>query len=226
MSTLYMVATPIGNLQDITLRALDTLRAVDCVACEDTRKTGMLLKSFEIKKPLLSYHSHNMESSISRICTRLESGESVAYVTDAGTPGISDPGTALVKEARSRGIPVVPIPGVSAVTTLVSAAGIPGKSHFFEGFLSPKQGRRYKRVQQLAEMEENFVIYESPHRIVKLMDDLADIAPERDMCLGRELTKIHEELLSGTVSEVAEMIRSRDKQRGEFTLFISGKKKD
>ena len=226
MATLFVVGTPIGNLRDITLRALETLERVDIAACEDTRHTGKLLRAHGIEKRVISCHSHNKEGAIRRICSLLDEGKDVAYLTDAGTPGISDPGAELVSEARNKKHRIVPIPGPSAMTALMSAAGIGGKTTTFEGFLSPKGGRRRKRLAELIERRENFILYESPHRIVNLLTDLADLAPERLICLGREMTKMHEEFIDGTAAEILLKISQKSKILGEFSLFVSGKKKN
>ncbi|HDQ14782.1 MAG TPA: 16S rRNA (cytidine(1402)-2'-O)-methyltransferase [Sediminispirochaeta sp.] len=225
MATLYIVATPIGNLQDITFRALETLRGVDTVACEDTRHTGKLLKHFEISKPLLSCRSQNEEQAAVRIIGLLREGRDVAYVSDAGTPGLSDPGARLVQAVRREGIPVVPIPGPSALTTLISASGMTGRSFIFDGFLSPKAGKRQKRLDELLEREENFVLYESPHRIVKILAYIAEKEPGREVFLGRELTKLHEERLYGTALELFEDLNDRKSIKGEIVILVSGKKK-
>ncbi len=226
MARLYIVATPIGNLKDITLRALETLEQVDVIACEDTRHTGKLLAAHSIKKPLVSFHSHSTEGAVKKILSFLGEGKEVAYVSDAGTPGLSDPGVKLVRAVREKQHPVTPIPGPSALTTLISAAGIPGKSFLFDGFLSPKQGKRTKRLQELLEQEENVLLYESPHRIVKLLETLADLATRRFLCVGREMTKLHEELLTGTAEEILNRLREKSAIKGEFTVFIAGNKND
>ena len=225
MSTLYIVSTPIGNLDDITLRALETFRKVDVIACEDTRHTMKLLNHHDIHKKLVSCHANAEEGAAGRIIGLLNEGKDVAFASDAGAPGLSDPGSILVRFVRDGGFPVVPIPGPSAVTTLASVAGIRGKGFFFEGFLSPKRGRRRKRIEELAAMEESFLLFESPFRFIKLMADLADICPERPIFVGREMTKIHEEYLEGTCKSVYEMAIERGNFKGEFSLLVSGKKK-
>jgi 16S rRNA (cytidine1402-2'-O)-methyltransferase len=221
MGTLFMVATPIGNLEDITMRALETLRAVDVIACEDTRHTQRLLSRYTIQKRLIACHAHNEAASADGIVKLLDEGNDVAFVSDAGTPGVSDPGTKVVRAVRAAGFPIVPIPGVSAVATLVSVSGFIGKTFFFEGFLSPKAGRRKKRLLQLLEREETFVLYESPFRIVKLLEELAVLAPTRRVLVGREMTKAFEEFVEGTAEEVATGFSGRTSIKGEFAICVS-----
>ena len=221
MSTLYIVGTPIGNLGDITFRAVETFKSVDVVAAEDTRHTLQLLNHLEIKKPLVSCRSQNEEAASQKIIRMLDEGQTVAYASDAGTPGISDPGAILAGLARKAGHTVVPIPGASAFASLVSVAGAGGKTLVFEGFLSPKPGRRRSRLKELMEMEAAIVLYESPFRIVKLLTDIADIDSERRVVVGRELTKMHEEIVEGTAQELLEDFASRSKIQGEFAVFIS-----
>ena len=224
MSTLYIVGTPIGNLGDITYRALETFKAVDVIACEDTRHTLQLLNHFEIKKPLVSCRAQNEQSAAQKIVRLLDEGQTVAYASDAGTPGISDPGAVLVDVAREAGHDVVPIPGACAFVSLASVAGSGGKSLLFEGFLSPKPGRRRSRLRELMATGFAFVLYESPFRIVKLLADIADIQCERRIVVGRELTKLHEEIVEGTAAEVLENFAGRSKILGEFAVFVSGSK--
>jgi 16S rRNA (cytidine1402-2'-O)-methyltransferase len=224
MSTLYIVGTPIGNLGDITFRAIETFKTVDVIAAEDTRHTLQLLTHFEIRKPLVSCRAQNEEFAGQKIIRMLAEGQTVAYASDAGTPGISDPGAVLAGLARKAGHDVVPIPGPSAFATLVSVAGAGGKTLIFEGFLSPKPGRRRLRLRELAATGDAFVLYESPFRIVKLLTDLADIESERRVVVGRELTKLHEEIVEGTVAEMRDNFAARDKILGEFAVFVSGNK--
>ena len=224
MSELFIVATPIGNLGDITYRAIETLKSVDYVAAEDTRHTLQLLNHFEIKKPLISCRAQNEAEVSKKIIALMEEGKSIAFASDAGTPGISDPGAVLVSEVRKAGFTVVPIPGASAFATLVSVAGTGGKTIIFEGFLSPKPGRRKNRVKELLLTGAAFVLYESPFRIVKLLNDIADIDSNRRVVVGRELTKLHEEIVDGTAKEVYEDFASRTKILGEFAIFVSGNK--
>lgn len=226
MSTLYIVATPIGNLKDITLRALEVLREVDVVACEDTRQTLKLLNAHGIRKRLVSCRADNELQSAEGICRLLGEGQSVAYATDAGTPSVSDPGGALVQAVRRAGYPVVPIPGPSALAAIVSVAGIRGGAVTFEGFLSPKSGKRRARLAELLARGEPFVLYESPFRLLKLMRDLADLSPERELIVGREMTKVHEEYRAATASELLAEFESRGRILGEFSVLVSGMKKD
>lgn len=225
VSELYIVGTPIGNLGDITFRALETLKKVDFVAAEDTRHTLQLLTHFEIRKPLISCRSQNEEFASDKIITLLDEGKTVAYASDAGTPGISDPGAVLASLARKAGHKVIPIPGPSAFATLASVAGAGGKTLIFEGFLSPKPGRRRSRLKELLATGDAIILYESPFRIVKLLKDIADIESERRVVVGRELTKLHEEISDGTAAEILEDYSSRTKVLGEFAVFISGNKK-
>ena len=225
MNTLYVVATPIGNLEDITIHAIKVLQSVDTIACEDTRHTLKLLNAHGISKRLISCHSRTEKPAAERIVSLLNKGEDVAYVSDAGTPGMSDPGSVLVNEVRSEGHAVVPVPGPSAASTLISVAGIRGKGYFFEGFLSPKKGRRRSRLNELVAREEPFLLFESPHRIVKLLEDLADICSDRPICIGREMTKFHEEYIDGTCQSALQKLKEQDTVRGEFSLLVGGKKK-
>ena len=224
MSTLYIVGTPIGNLGDITFRAIETFKSVDVIAAEDTRHTLQLLTHFEIRKPLISCRSQNEEVAGQKIIKLLDNGQTVAYASDAGTPGISDPGAVLAGLAREAGHTVVPIPGPTAFATLVSVAGAGGKTLIFEGFLSPKPGRRRSRLRELMGTGDAFVLYESPFRIVKLLTDVADIESTRRVVVGRELTKLHEEIIGGTAAEMRDEFSSRAKVLGEFAVFISGNK--
>ena len=225
MSELYIVATPIGNLGDITFRALETLKNVDVIAAEDTRHTLELLTHFEIRKPLISCRAQNEEFASEKIIKLLDEGQKVAYASDAGTPGISDPGAILAGLARKAGHTVIPIPGASAFATLASVAGAGGKTLIFEGFLSPKPGRRRSRLRELLATGDAVIVYESPFRIVKLLTDIAEIDSERRVVVGRELTKLHEEITDGTAKEVLDDYSSRQKILGEFAVFISGVKK-
>jgi len=224
VSELYIVATPIGNLGDITYRALETFKTVDVIACEDTRHTLQLLTHFGIRKPLVSCRARNEEEASKRVLEILKKGQKVAYASDAGTPALSDPGSVLVRAARDAGHAVIPIPGASAFATLLSVAGGYDKSVVFEGFLSPRPGRRRGRLRELAETGFGFVLYESPFRIVKLLTELAEIDGERMVVVGRELTKLYEEIVSGTAIEVRDSFADREKILGEFSVYVSGKK--
>ena len=225
MATLYIVATPIGNLGDITIRALDVLKQVDTIACEDTRHTRKLLTHYEISKSLLSCRSQNEVQAARKVIDLLEEGKDCAFVSDAGTPGLSDPGARLVEEVRGAGFGVVPLPGPSAMTSLLSVAGFGGRTLTFDGFLSPKGGKRKKRIEELLEREENFVLYESPHRILKVLADIAEKEPERKIIVGREMTKIHEEFVTGPAREVSQAFMERNSLKGEFVILVSGRKK-
>jgi len=220
MSILYMVATPIGNLQDLTFRAKEVLESVDIIACEDTRHSSILLNSYGIKKPLVSCHGHNEEKSAAYLLDQMTQGKDVAYVSDAGTPGVSDPGTILVEKVRSAGFSVVPIPGASALSAILSVLGLGGKRFAFEGFLSPKSGRRKRQLTELLASCDVAVVYESPFRVVALLEDLVQIDPRAQVLLGRELTKVHEELLQERALELLEKLQSRDQIKGEFVLAI------
>ena len=222
MASLYVVGTPIGNLGDITVRALETFKTVDYIACEDTRHTLGLLTHFEIRKPLISCRTQNEQEAAQKIIGLLAEGKNVAYASDAGTPALSDPGAVLVKQVRQAGYPVVPIPGASAFAVMVSIAGTGDSSVLFEGFLSPKPGRRKRRLQELFAVGTGFVLYESPFRIIKLLQDIADIDGMRRVVVGRELTKIHEEILSGSVSDILHILQERPSIKGEFSIFVSG----
>lgn len=224
MGVLYIVATPIGNLGDITLRAIEILKRVDVIACEDTRHTLQLLNHLGIKARLISCRSQNESVAAAKIVGLLEQNQTVAFASDAGTPGVSDPGAVLVRAVRDAGHSVLPIPGASAFASLVSVAGGLDKSVVFEGFLSPKPGRRRSRLKELLGGGTGFVLYESPFRIVKLLEDLSDLDNERYVCLGREMTKLHEEFLTGSAGEVLFELAGREKQLGEFAVYVSGKK--
>lgn len=220
MSTLYMVATPIGNLEDITLRALRILREVDVIACEDTRHTQLLLSHYEIQKRLIACHSYNEEESAKGIIALLDEGKNVAYCSDAGTPGISDPGSRLCERVRTESDhAVVPLPGASAFVSLISAAGRIGKAFTFEGFLSPKKGRRTKRLEALVSRGDTFIIYESPFRVLKTMEELKGFPGIKRLVVGRELTKAHEEISVGTPEEIYASYSSRQSIKGEFVIL-------
>lgn len=225
MSTLYIVGTPIGNLGDITYRAVETLKNVDVVAAEDTRHTLQLLTHLEIRKPLISCRAQNEKIAAQKIIQLMDEGKNIAFASDAGTPGISDPGAILAGLVREAGHSVVPIPGPSAFATLASVAGAGGKTLIFEGFLSPKPGKRRSRLKELLSTEDAIVLYESPFRIVKLLTDIADIDNNRRVVVGRELTKLHEEIVEGTAAELRDDFTFRASIKGEFAVFISGIKK-
>ena len=218
MSILYIVATPIGNLDDITLRAIKTLREAPVIACEDTRHTQMLLNHLEITgKRLIACHAHNEAASSQGIVGLLSQGLDVAYCSDSGTPGVSDPGSRLVRAVREAGFTVVPIPGASASVTLISASGLSGKTFTFEGFLSPKSGRRKTRLKELLSRDEAFIIYESPFRILKTLSEIRDLDDSRRIVLGREMTKAFEQFLYGTASEIISQLKV---VKGEFAFVV------
>lgn len=218
--TLFIVATPIGNLADITFRAVETLRAVDVIVCEDTRQTRKLLDHYEIRKPLVSLHEHNEATRTPELLRTLEHGESVALVSDAGTPLVSDPGFRLVSEAAKTGIPVVPIPGPSAAIAALSASGLATDSFRFGGFLPRKSGERRKLLASLRGDPATLVFYETPHRILEALADVAEVLSDPPVVAARELTKLHEELLRGSASGVLATLRQRATVKGEFTLLI------
>ena len=219
---LYLVATPIGNLEDITLRALRILREeAALIACEDTRQTQKLLDHFGIRKPVISYHEHNEEARTAELVERLTSGDSVALVSDAGTPLISDPGYRLVNSAIASGIRVVPIPGVSALLTALAASGLPTDDFRFAGFLPAKSGARQRFLKQLAGETTTLIVYESPHRILESLDDIQQVMGDRRVVLARELTKLHEEFLRGSAGEILNALRARPAIKGEITLVIA-----
>lgn len=214
---LYVVSTPIGNLGDVTLRALETLKNVDIIACEDTRHTLQLLNHFEIKKPLVSYHQHSKDSQIEQIISSILEGKNVAVVTDAGTPGISDPGEILIREALKNDIEIEPIPGVSAAITALSISGLSTDEFVFIGFLPHKKGRQTK-LRELATINRTIILYESPFRIVKLLKELLEFVGDRQVSVSRELTKKFEATYRGKISEILPEI----KEKGEFVVIIEG----
>lgn len=224
MATLYIIGTPIGNLGDISFRAVETLKNADLVACEDTRRTLKLLSHLGIRVKMLSCRSQNEEFAAAKVIDALNQGQTVAYASDAGTPALSDPGAVLARAAAQAGHDVIPIPGPSAFAALLSVAGGMGKTVVFEGFLSPKPGRRRSRLRELMAMDAACVIYESPFRVLKLLNDIAEIDSERYICLGREMTKIHEEYLRGSAAEILCILEKKMEQIGEFSVYISGNK--
>jgi len=215
MGTLYIVATPIGNLEDITLRAIRILKEVSAIACEDSRVTRTLLNRYEIKTPVITYHQH---SSSSEVLKKLNQGEDIALVTDAGTPGIQDPGGKLVHEVLDAGIKVVPIPGASAVTTALSAVGVNADAFYFLGFLPKKQGRQ-TLFSEMAGLDIPVIIYESPMRVNKTLKDIEQYLGNRQVVVARELTKKFEEIKQGSVTELIDKF-SKQKPKGEFVLII------
>ena len=221
---LYLVSTPIGNLDDITLRALRVLKEVDLVAAEDTRRTGILLKHYSLKKSLTSYHDFNKERKAPLLIKRLKANQSVAVCSDAGTPGISDPSYHLARLAIRENIKVVPIPGASAFLSALVVSGLPTDRFTFEGFLPAKPGKRKKRLEELREERRTIIFYESPHRFARMMNDLAEILGQRRVVVARELTKKFEEVLRGTPETIKESIGAR-KIRGELVVLVEGEGK-
>ncbi|PKN76571.1 MAG: 16S rRNA (cytidine(1402)-2'-O)-methyltransferase [Deltaproteobacteria bacterium HGW-Deltaproteobacteria-10] len=222
---LYIVATPIGNLEDITLRALRILKDVNLIAAEDTRRTRKLLNAYEISTPLISLHEHNEKEKSSVVIAKIKSGQSVAYVTDAGTPCISDPGYHLVKMAQEEDIRVIPVPGVSAVITALSASGFPADNFLFCGFLPAKENKRIKFLKEIQEEIRTVVFYESPARYLAALQDMYDVLGDREIVIARELTKIFEEIRYGKISNFLQSLVPA-KAKGEFTILVKGKEKE
>jgi 16S rRNA (cytidine1402-2'-O)-methyltransferase len=218
--TLYLVATPIGNLEDITHRAVRVLREVDLIACEDTRHTRRLLDHYGITKPVTSYHEHNETARAEELVAKLAEGTNVALVSDAGMPLVSDPGYRVVAAAVGAGIAVVPVPGASAVVTALAASGLPTDSFYFGGFLPPKSGQRARALEAVREQTATLVFYEAPHRILETLEDVEKILGPRHVVVARELTKVHEEFLRGPAGEVRATLASRASIKGEITLLI------
>lgn len=218
MGTLYIVTTPIGNLTDITLRALEALKEVDLIACEDTRQTLKLLNHFEIKKPLISYHQHSGKLKTEKVISLLKEGKKIALVSDAGTPGISDPGEYLISEALRERIHLEVLPGVTAAVTALTVSGLKLKEFAFFGFLPHKKGR-FTKLREIAEEKKTIVLYESPHRIKKLLMELQENCGDRRVSVSRELTKKFEETYRGKISEVLLKI----KEKGEFVVIMEGR---
>lgn len=220
MGMLYLVATPIGNLEDITLRALRILKEVDLIACEDTRYTARLLNRYAIDTPRESYHQFNEASRAPQLLQMLRDGKNIALVSDSGTPLISDPGYELVFCCRKEGIKVVPVPGPSAAIAALIGSGLPTEAFFFAGFLPARGSQRKRRLQELTGIPATLIFYEAPHRLLSSIEDMADILGPRRACLARELTKMHEELLHGTLPELLENLQARPRIQGEITIVI------
>jgi 16S rRNA (cytidine1402-2'-O)-methyltransferase len=217
---LYLVATPIGNLGDITLRALEVLKDVDLVAAEDTRHSGLLLKHYNIDKPFVSYHEHNEAMRTAQLVGRLAAGENIALITDAGIPGLSDPGARLIRECVQRNVPFTVIPGPSSILTALVGSGFSTAKFFFAGFLPNKSGRRERELRAAADREETTIFFESPHRLVKTLKASIDILPDRQLCVARELTKKFEEFRRGTAAELLAHYEAHP-PKGEIVLLIS-----
>src|SRR6516164_7715305 len=219
--TLYLVGTPIGNMEDITLRALRVLKAVDLIACEDTRHTMLLLDQYGIKKPTISYHEHNELTRAAELIVHLEQGESVAMVSDAGMPGVSDPGYRLIALAVRHHIKIVPVPGASAFLSALVASGLPTDSFRFSGFLPAKEGARRTALEAIRNSPRTQIFYEAPHRIIEALKDVIQLlGPERHVVVAREVTKLHEEFLRGTAEDVLATLNRRVEVKGEITLLI------
>jgi 16S rRNA (cytidine1402-2'-O)-methyltransferase len=219
---LYVVSTPIGNMDDITLRALKILRDVDLIAAEDTRRTRKILSRFDIHTPLVSYFEHNELKKLDKLLSHMERGKEIALVSDAGTPGISDPGYRLIQQAIEWRIPVIPIPGPSAVIAALSISGLPTDSFYFAGFLPKKGGKRRKLLDKLEDLDATSILYESPHRLMKTLENLLEVCGDREIVVTRELTKAFEEAIRGRISEVINTLKDR-KIRGELTIVLAGK---
>ncbi len=217
-----MVGTPIGNLDDLSPRAREALEGVSLIAAEDTRRTRKLLSHLGLNVPLLSCHEHNELSRVKTVLGLLEKGEDVAFVSDAGTPGLSDPGSRLVQKVSDAGYKVIPVPGPSAVTTALSVAGMSGDTFFFRGFLPAKRAERRKAIEELKAVPHTLVFFEAPHRISDALSDMLEILGDRRIVLARELTKVHEELLRGNISGVLREIQTRKGVKGEITLVVEG----
>jgi 16S rRNA (cytidine1402-2'-O)-methyltransferase len=221
---LYLVSTPIGNLEDITLRAIKVLRRVDLIAAEDTRKARRLLARYRAKAPLTSLFEHNEPTKKEALVKRLVEGQTVALISEAGTPGVSDPGFRLIKRALEKGIEVIPIPGPSAHLAALVVSGLPTDSFHFFGFLPPKGGKRKKRLEEITALRGTIILYESPHRLLRTLRDLHDCCGDRQIVVARELTKLYEEVIRGPISQVLEGLEGR-KIKGEITLVVAGRGK-
>jgi 16S rRNA (cytidine1402-2'-O)-methyltransferase len=225
LGVLYVVATPIGNLEDITLRAIRILREVRIIAAEDTRRTRILLDAYQISTPLTSLYDQNESKKSGLLLVKMQRGEDVAYVSDAGTPGISDPGYILVREAISLGIRVVPVPGASALIAALSVSGLPMENFVFLGFLPSKSGRRRQLLASLRDEDRTLIFYESPHRLLSSLEDIETLLGDRAVVVSREITKIYEEFLRGTTAEVMDELKEKT-IRGEVTLIVAGRSEE
>jgi len=216
---LYVVGTPIGNLEDITLRAIRTLKEADLIACEDTRRTQKLLNAYKIQTRTISYHQHNEMTRAPELIIQMEEGSSIALVTDAGMPGVSDPGFRLVHLAVRHSIPVIPVPGASAFVAALAASGLPVDKFRFLGFLPSKKGERKKALEELKSATKTLIFYEAPHRLLEMLKEAREILGERDIVVAREVTKVHEEFLRGTLSATLEQLKKKP-VKGEITVLI------
>ncbi|HEX7233518.1 MAG TPA: 16S rRNA (cytidine(1402)-2'-O)-methyltransferase [Candidatus Binatia bacterium] len=221
MSALYIVPTPIGNLEDMTFRAVRVLKEVDLIAAEDTRHSRILLNHYGIRTPVTSYHEHNERSKARELVERLRQGTSVALLSDAGTPMISDPGYRLIVEAIRAGVQVIPLPGPSALTAALTAAGLPTDRFAFEGFLPAKKSQRRSALEALRNDTRTLIFYETPHRLNETLADMAEIFGDRDLAIGREISKVHEEFLRGPLRELIAKL-TQENVRGEITLIVQG----
>ena len=222
---IYLVATPIGNLEDITLRALRVLREADLIACEDTRHSSRLLRHFKIETPLVSCHEHNEARRAAELAARALAGEAIAVISDAGTPSISDPGFRVVRAALDAGVRVVPVPGPNAVVTALSASGLPGQEFAFAGFLPPKKTKRRAALRHIEIFESTVVLFEAPHRILDSLIDLHDVLGDRSIVVARELTKVHEEFLHGSALSIRRVLARRPAVKGEFVILLAPRSK-
>jgi 16S rRNA (cytidine1402-2'-O)-methyltransferase len=219
---LYLVSTPIGNLEDITLRAIKLLRRVDLIAAEDTRKARQLLARYRIKAPLTSFFEHNEPAKIASLLKRLQNNQDIAVISEAGTPGVSDPGFRLIKQAIEQGIEVIPIPGPSAHVAALVCSGLPTDSFHFFGFLPPKGAKRQRRLEEIKELRGTVILYESPHRLLRTLHDIQDSCGNRQICVAREMTKLYEEVLRGEIQAVLAGLEGK-RIRGEITLVVAGR---
>jgi 16S rRNA (cytidine1402-2'-O)-methyltransferase len=221
---LYLVSTPIGNLEDITLRAIKVLRAADLIAAEDTRRARPLLARYRIKAPLTSFFEHNELAKAGALMKRLHNNQTIAVISEAGTPGVSDPGFRLIRQAIEQGIEVIPIPGPSAHVAALVCSGLPTDSFHFFGFLPPKGAKRKKRLEEITALRGTIILYEAPHRLLRTLLDIKESCGDRQICVAREMTKTYEEVIRGTITEALERLQGK-KIRGEITLVLAGRGK-
>ena len=224
-AALYVVPTPIGNFEDMTLRAISVLQGVDLIAAEDTRHSRMLLSHYDIDTPMTSFHEHSGEAVVTDVASRIEQGQAVALISDAGTPLVSDPGYVLVRSVQDRGLSIVPLPGACAAVTALSAAGLPTHSFRFEGFLSAKRGPRRSRLDALKSIDSTLIFYEAPHRILDLLSDMLEVLePDREICIAREITKTFETIRRGSIAEIYAWVGSdSNQQRGELVVMVASR---